>query len=1141
MLTVPLQQMLNEMDHALTEEIKAQKNKTSSRKVAFDGKPLSEQSNHYLYTFSLDEPWEPQDDTPVTIKIQGSLVKATLVNSKGMTITIATETPLPVEALHRIELFDDSTRLLENLREALKHNDEGNSQLGSKSFGLIPFNKGKQLLSITFGEFTPDNSQEQALHMALGSEVTYIIGPPGTGKTSTLAAIAFAHLRQGRTVLVAAHTNIAVDNAIMKLCEICHKTGATAELQDGHIVRYGTPHHKSLSENREYEDVYLPKIARRRGNQLHQQREGLEISRKQIVERLEKYTHEQAQAEAPLQAEMQNWSVQCETSLRKFEQLSKEYEAHQALSRGFSTQLQSAERNLNVIRSRRDQLEVEQIQAQTERSWLISQVERLNVQLSQAQLMNRIRRFLKGINQKRLGMQLGNAKQRLWQMEQTLTDVVIHLDNAYRDYGEVENECERLKRKFNNVIKQQIDCEESLKRIHSSIEQCKQRIAEIDAILQQNRQNRDWERDQLDRARADIEEKIAVIDRQIADLEKSIVDNAHVVATTLSKIYMAQILQKRRFDIVILDEVSMAPLPAVYLAASRANTSVVAIGDPHQLAPIVNAQYSPVAQKWLGKDLFWHNKITLDSATQVYRNSENTKNSTLLREQSRMHHKISKIAREHVYQERVQDATRLNDRGSDYLNLPPSPGNPLLLCDTSDGSPIVTKPAGGSRINFYHALCTMALVQQVLASPLPQNDQNNAEQRVGIVTPYAPQARLLQRMIRGAGLEQVVRVGTVHRFQGLEFDIVIFDTVESPDAEPVKDFTAGTFGSNAMRLINVAITRARHKLIIVANVSYLRRKLRDDDILYKVVMDAQAVCTIKSQEVLQLPFPSPNEIVKNVFSGAAYGRVLQELPKVISEIEFFNAQSFYVSFKRDLQSAKEAIVIFSPYVGSKRVKELLPLISEKLKAGVQVTVVTKPPSEMTNDTAPEAMRLLKNALGTIQERDKMHEKLVIVDKEIVYLGSLNVFSQGESSEIMIRVRSLNFANEIERCINMHNLAKVSSVQRRPARRKGPNIELPLAVLPSAASSCNVCGASMRARIARKNESLGPFYGCENYKSHPQEKSIVDVSVDHFRQIQQLVNRSCVQCGSPTNIEKNPKQNGFLICTSCDYIQEIIFE
>ena len=67
--------------------------------------------------------------------------------------------------------------------------------------------------------FKPNQSQQQAITKALGNEVTYIIGPPGTGKTLTLAAIAFALIRAGRSVLIVAHTNIAVDNAILKLAD----------------------------------------------------------------------------------------------------------------------------------------------------------------------------------------------------------------------------------------------------------------------------------------------------------------------------------------------------------------------------------------------------------------------------------------------------------------------------------------------------------------------------------------------------------------------------------------------------------------------------------------------------------------------------------------------------------------------------------------------------------------------------------------------------------------------------------------------------------------------------------------------------------------------------------------------------------
>src|SRR5260221_222788 len=83
----------------------------------------------------------------------------------------------------------------------------------------------------------------------------------------------------------------------------------------------------------------------------------------------------------------------------------------------------------------------------------------------------------------------------------------------------------------------------------------------------------------------------------------------------LRKNYMNQSLSDRRFDVVIRDEVSMAPLPAVYISASHADSSLVAIGDPHQLAPIVSAK-TPIAERWLGTDLFDHRGISLKRAVE---------------------------------------------------------------------------------------------------------------------------------------------------------------------------------------------------------------------------------------------------------------------------------------------------------------------------------------------------------------------------------------------------------------------------------------------------------------------------------------------------------------------------------------------
>ncbi len=163
--------------------------------------------------------------------------------------------------MQKVWLIDDSTQLLERLRETLKSNDEGIAFLGSKSFGLLPYNNNHLPSSVEFGsKFSPDTSQQRAITLALGREVTYIIGPPGTGKTSTLAAIAFSHLCAGHSVLIAAHTNIAIDNAIMRLVDICNDSSNSTALQAleaGRLIRYGTPQLEDRLKD-EYGRVHLP-------------------------------------------------------------------------------------------------------------------------------------------------------------------------------------------------------------------------------------------------------------------------------------------------------------------------------------------------------------------------------------------------------------------------------------------------------------------------------------------------------------------------------------------------------------------------------------------------------------------------------------------------------------------------------------------------------------------------------------------------------------------------------------------------------------------------------------------------------------------------------------------------------------------
>jgi hypothetical protein len=135
----------------------------------------------------------------------------------------------------------------------------------------------------------------------------------GTGKTVTLAAIALELLLAERTVLIAANTNIAVDNAVMKLCELCKKSQAHDFLSQGKVVRYGAVEKEELKTSSDYEDVYLPKIARRLGQEHDQQCRALEQVIAQIdtnlsslkqnfQQREQEFRTAQAEIDTPLKA-----------------------------------------------------------------------------------------------------------------------------------------------------------------------------------------------------------------------------------------------------------------------------------------------------------------------------------------------------------------------------------------------------------------------------------------------------------------------------------------------------------------------------------------------------------------------------------------------------------------------------------------------------------------------------------------------------------------------------------------------------------------------------------------------------------------------------------------------------------------------
>ncbi|HSD86372.1 MAG TPA: C-terminal helicase domain-containing protein, partial [Kofleriaceae bacterium] len=92
---------------------------------------------------------------------------------------------------------------------------------------------------------------------------------------------------------------------------------------------------------------------------------------------------------------------------------------------------------------------------------------------------------------------------------------------------------------------------------------------------------------------------------------------------------------------------------------------------------------------------------------------------------------------------------------------------------------------------------------------------------IAVITPYAAQASEIRRLLAARRIGDAVECSTIHRFQGRECDVVILDLV---DAAPMRP---SALLADAPNLLNVSISRARGKLVIVADVAYFESAAPD--------------------------------------------------------------------------------------------------------------------------------------------------------------------------------------------------------------------------------------------------------------------------------------------------------------------------
>ena len=256
------------------------------------------------------------------------------------------------------------------------------------------------------------------------------------------------------------------------------------------------------------------------------------------------------------------------------------------------------------------------------------------------------------------------------------------------------------------------------------------------------------------------------------------------------------VLARRRFRVVVMDECSQTTEPTSLLALANFSCErAVLVGDPQQLPPVLShsrsvADDSPgssAAPQGLAKTLF--ERLAHSGVAPI-----------MLRTQYRCHPTISGIANRLFYAGQLRD-------GVDAAARPPVvPGLPPVVlcrgdagCERTDGA--------GSVYNEHEARAAATLLAILV------RDHDVAPDRIGVICLYRAQAAAVRRFTTSDPECAAVPVSTVDAFQGEERDVIILSVAR----------TAQLGFADSPKRLNVAITRARRHLILIAHQGLLAR------------------------------------------------------------------------------------------------------------------------------------------------------------------------------------------------------------------------------------------------------------------------------------------------------------------------------
>ena len=278
----------------------------------------------------------------------------------------------------------------------------------------------------------------------------------------------------------------------------------------------------------------------------------------------------------------------------------------------------------------------------------------------------------------------------------------------------------------------------------------------------------------------EIYDKVKVLEDKIV---REIIEESDVIVSTNSSAAL-DVIAKYNFDVAVIDEASQTTIPSVLIPIAKAHRFILA-GDHKQLPPTV-----------ISTDAYELEETLFESLIEKYPHK-----GQLLNVQYRMNDELMRFSNSQFYDNLLETDSSVFDITLNDFDIDDE--KTMEFIDTSNMNDNRESHLNDSKsfVNRTEARICLKLANDYLDKGVKKED-------IGIISPYADQVKLISEHID-------VEVKSVDGFQGREKEIIIISTVRSNDN--------GELGFlNDLRRLNVAITRAKRKLIIVGNQDTLK-------------------------------------------------------------------------------------------------------------------------------------------------------------------------------------------------------------------------------------------------------------------------------------------------------------------------------